>query len=112
MPKRMREECEFEPGIPSEKSVVVPETCAQHQFQFKFRKSSNLGENLALADPEANPMVTQELIPSTHRTNPSEVKIDPNSTADYEPEAINSPSEAEANQFLNSTSCRKRPEEG
>ena len=99
MPKRMRAECEFEPGIPSEKSVVVPETCAQHHFQFKFRKSSNLGENLALADPEANPMVAQELNPYTQRINPSEVKIDPNTAADYKPEALNSPAKAEAFSF-------------
>ena len=65
-----------------------------------------------MADPEANPTVSQELNPFTHRINPSEVKIDPKAAADYKPEAINSPAKAEANQFLNSTSCRKRPKEG
>ena len=82
-------------------SDVVPETCAQHHFQLQFKKSSNLGENLALADLEANPMVAQELILNTHRANPSGEKSDPNSTTDPEAEAINTPSEAEADQFPN-----------
>ena len=51
MAKRMRSECGFEPGTPSAKSVVMPETCTQHQVHFKFRKYSNMGKNLSMDDP-------------------------------------------------------------
>ena len=110
--RRRRSELGVEPRIPSENLAASPETCPKSQVQFNSSKASNVGQNLTMADPEANSMVAQKLSHKVQKVNSSVSEIYPNSAdLDLPTEAIKSPAVAGGTSLI-FTSCRRSPDEG